>query len=81
MIYAGIDVAKDKHDCCILGSDGEKLIPIFTIPNNRSGFNEFFEKLFSVSKDVREIKVGLEATGHTHGICSDRSLNTVSPPM
>ena len=54
MIYAGIDVAKDKHDCCILGSDGEKLIPIFTIPNNRSGFNEFFEKLFSVSKDVRE---------------------------
>ena len=27
MIYAGIDVAKDKHDCCILGSDGEKLIP------------------------------------------------------
>ena len=64
MIYAGIDVAKDKHDCCILGSDGEKLIPIFTIPNNRSGFNEFFEKLFSVSKDVREIKVGLEATGH-----------------
>jgi len=64
MIYVGIDVAKDKHDCCILGSDGEKLIPIFTIPNNRSGFNEFFEKLFSVSKDVREIKVGLEATGH-----------------
>ena len=64
MIYAGIDVAKDKHDCCILGSDGENLLPIFTIPNNRSGFNEFYEKLFSVSKDVSEIKVGLEATGH-----------------
>lgn len=43
MIYAGIDVAKDKHDCCILGSDGEKLLPIFTIPNNRSGFNELYE--------------------------------------
>ena len=64
MIYAGIDVAKDKHDCCILGSDGETLLPIFTIPNNRSGFNEFYEKLFAVSKDVNEIKVGLEATGH-----------------
>ena len=25
MIYVGIDVAKDKHDCCILGSDGEIL--------------------------------------------------------
>ena len=64
MIYAGIDVAKDKHDCCILGPDGEKLLPIFTIPNNRSGFNELYEKLFSVSKDICDIKVGLEATGH-----------------
>lgn len=64
MIYVGIDVAKNKHDCCILGSDGEKLLPIFTIPNNRAGFNEFYDRLFSVSKDVCEIKVGLEATGH-----------------
>ena len=28
MIYVGIDVAKDKHDCCILGSDGEILFYI-----------------------------------------------------
>ena len=26
MIYVGIDVAKDKHDCCILGPDGEILV-------------------------------------------------------
>ena len=64
MIYVGIDVAKDKHDCCILGSDGEKLLPVFTIPNNRAGFDELFEKIFSLSKDHSEIKVGLEATGH-----------------
>ena len=25
MIYAGIDVAKDKHDCFITNSDGELL--------------------------------------------------------
>ena len=30
MIYVGIDVAKDKHDCCILGSDGEVLFSPFT---------------------------------------------------
>ena len=64
MIYVGIDVAKDKHDCCILGSDGEKLLPVFTIPNNRAGFDELFEKIYSLSKDHSEIKVGLEATGH-----------------
>ena len=23
MILVGIDVAKDKHDCCIINSDGE----------------------------------------------------------
>ena len=33
MIYVGIDVAKDKHDCCILGSDGEILFSSFTIQN------------------------------------------------
>ena len=64
MIYVGIDVAKDKHDCCIINSDANQIFPIFTIPNNRDGFNELFEKIFSVSKDLSEIKVGLEATGH-----------------
>ena len=37
MIYVGIDVAKDKHDCCILGAEADKLYPIFTIPNNKAG--------------------------------------------
>ena len=64
MIYVGIDVAKDKHDCCILGSEADKLYPVFTIPNNKAGFDELYEKIFSVTDDKTEIKVGLEATGH-----------------
>ena len=64
MIYVGIDVAKDKHDCCILGSEADKLYPVFTIPNNKAGFNELYEKIFSVTEDRAKIKVGLEATGH-----------------
>ena len=64
MIYAGIDVAKDKHDCCILDSDGKKLFPVFTISNNKSGFDELFEKINSTEISLSEIKVGLEATGH-----------------
>ena len=64
MIYVGIDVAKDKHDCCILGSEADKLYPVFTIPNNKTGFDELYEKIFSVTDDKTEIKVGLEATGH-----------------
>ena len=38
MIYVGIDVAKDKHDCFITNSDGEVLFKSFTIANNREGF-------------------------------------------
>ena len=64
MIYVGIDVAKDKHDCCILGPDAESLYPVFTIQNNRDGFNELFVKMYEVAEDASEIKVGLEATGH-----------------
>ena len=64
MIYAGIDVAKDKHDCFIVDDNGIEFYPVFTIPNNRIGFGDLLERLTACSKDLSEIKVGLEATGH-----------------
>lgn len=64
MIYVGIDVAKDKHDCFITNSDGEVLFKAFTIQNNREGFDELYSKVQSVASDMSKIKVGLEATGH-----------------
>ena len=66
MIYVGIDVAKDKHDCCIIGSDGEVLVSSFTIQNTLQGFDELYEKFWSLTRDRDELKVGLEATGHYH---------------
>ena len=66
MIYVGVDVSKDKHDCCILGSDGEVLFSPFTIQNTVQGFDELYEKIWSLTSDLTEIKVGLEATGHYH---------------
>jgi transposase len=64
MIYAGIDVAKDKHDCIIVDSNGNDLSKVFTIPNTRQGFDELFANLKTHSKDLSNLKVGLEATGH-----------------
>lgn len=64
MIFIGIDVAKDKHDCFIIGSDGEVLFDVFTISNTLDGFNDLLSKIKSVSKDLSKTKVGLEATGH-----------------
>lgn len=64
MICVGIDVAKDKHDCFILNSEGVTLADVFTIPNSLEGFNILLDKLRACSTPQDSIKVGLEATGH-----------------
>lgn len=64
MIFIGIDVAKDKHDCFITNSDGEVLFNAFTISNNKEGFDYLYQKIQSVLVDSSKLKVGLEATGH-----------------
>lgn len=56
MIYVGIDVAKDKHDCFITNSDGEVLFKAFTISNNREGFETLFQRIESVSDDLTKVK-------------------------
>ena len=80
MIYVGIDVAKDKHDCFITNSDGEVLFKSFTIANNREGFETLFQRIQSVSDDLTKVKVGLEATGHYSynllGFLLDKGLTT-----
>ena len=62
MIYVGIDVAKDKHDCFITNSDGEVLFKSFTILNNREGFEALFQRVESVSDDLTKVKVGLKVS-------------------
>jgi len=64
MICVGIDVAKDKHDCFIISSEGVVLADVFTIPNNTEGFNCLLQKIRACSAGQGRIKVGLEATGH-----------------
>ena len=64
MICVGIDVAKDKHDCFIMNSEGTVLADVFTIRNNKEGFEVLLEKIRSCSRKSDIIKVGLEATGH-----------------
>lgn len=64
MVFVGIDVAKDKHDCSILSSEGEVLADVFTIANNREGFETLLQQIQSCTHPLDKIKVGLEATGH-----------------
>ena len=64
MICVGIDVAKDKHDCFILNSEGEVLADVFTIPNNAEGFDRLLQTIRRCARPEDKMKVGLEATGH-----------------
>ena len=80
MICVGIDVAKDKHDCFILSSEGKVLEDVFTIPNNRDGFEPLLQRIRSCALPADKIKVGLEATGHYSynilGFLLDKGLAT-----
>jgi transposase len=64
VISVGIDVAKDKHDCFILNSEGVVLADVFTIPNNMDGFTCLLQRIRDCTTPQDKIKVGLEATGH-----------------
>jgi transposase len=63
-ISVGIDVAKDKHDCFIINSEGEILADVFTIPNNMDDFQRLLQRIRGCSSPQNKIKVGLGATGH-----------------
>ena len=80
MVCVGIDVAKDKHDCFILSSEGEILADVFTIANSREGFETLLQKIQSCAHPSDKIKVGLEATGHYSynilGFLLDKGLTT-----
>ena len=66
MIYIGIDVAKDKHDCCIIDSDGVIINDSLCISNTRDGFELLYDSILPLlpDKDISNVKIGLESTGN-----------------
>ncbi len=62
MIYVGIDVAKDKHDCFIVSSEGEVIKNVFTFKNIIDGFKSLLAAIPDIPKN--KVKVGIKATGH-----------------
>ena len=80
MIFVGIDVAKDKHDCFIINSEGEVLADVFTVANSKKGFEALLHTINTCTGIDCKIKVGLEATGHYSynllGFLLDNGLTT-----
>ena len=58
MIYVGLDIAANKHNCCIL-SEERKVIRQFRFSNTADGFEKLRRSLSAPS----ETKIGLESTG------------------
>lgn len=66
MLYVGIDIAKNKHDVCILDQEGNVVQNTFTIQNAKEGYGKLVTSI-ETCRDLtqaKEVKVGLESTGH-----------------
>jgi transposase len=64
MFYAGIDIAKRKHEASVIDADGKALLDSISFSNTKEGCEKLlalFERL-SVAKD--NVLIGMEATGH-----------------
>ena len=55
MICVGIDVAKNKLDCFIINSEEEVLAEVFTIPNNREGFETLLQRIRSCASTPKSL--------------------------
>ena len=67
MIYVGIDVASQKHDCFIMRDNGEVFSKkAFTIKNNIEGYKKLHNSInqFVESTKDSNVRIGLESTGH-----------------
>ena len=61
--YAGIDVAKYKHTCCVVDSNGEVVAKGFDFANTAEGFALLLKTLDALGPR-ESVKVGMESTGH-----------------
>src|SRR5690625_5234547 len=63
MIYAGIDIGKEKHCIAVISEKAEILLKPVFVMENRESFESIDKRLRELS-DPSEMKVGMEASGH-----------------
>ncbi len=60
MFYCGIDIAKRQHVVALLDENGQRMQSIFSIANDRAGFDHLIQSLPAMDA----VMIALEATGH-----------------
>ena len=63
MYFAGIDISKYKHDCCIIAAADQSIVAKFTFKNNKEGFDQLLTTINSLSSP-EDIRIGFESTSH-----------------
>lgn len=63
MYYVGIDIAKRSHVACIMHDDNSLVIKPFEFLSSESGFKKLLTHLQSLSCDLSDVIIGMEATG------------------
>ena len=64
MYFVGIDIAKKTHQAAITSDDGKLIGKSFKFSNTIDGFNLLLEKFSTVTTDLSQFEIGMEATGH-----------------
>lgn len=65
MLFAGIDIAKHKHDVSVIDSSGQIVLKHLKFQNSKPGFDTFLSKMKELKeKHGSEIVFAMEDTGH-----------------
>lgn len=62
--YLGIDIAKTNHIASLINDNGEVIIRAIKFTNSKEGFNKLLTTIQDKLKDLSNIEVAMEATGH-----------------
>lgn len=63
MIYGGVDVAKYRHEVCLVNDTGDVVLQMY-MNNNQSGMDKLLQALERLSIKSNGVKFCLETTGH-----------------
>lgn len=64
MFYAGIDIAKYKHEATIIDSDGKALFDSISFANTKEGCDKLLALFERSGAGLDTLVIGMEATGH-----------------
>lgn len=64
MFYAGIDIAKYKHEATIIDSNGKALFDSISFSNTKEGCDKLLSLFEKAGAGLDSLVIGMEATGH-----------------